>query len=91
MKLAKMDRTPARNVRDLERKYMFGKRFDDVKQAEEEARQKVEREMLDAYWKYVEETKDQIPTLIASTASPYKFTRNQAGTILTIRFFINCP
>ena len=26
-------------------------------QAEEEARQKVEREMLDAYWKYVEETK----------------------------------
>jgi hypothetical protein len=44
MKLAKMDRTPARNVRDLERKYMFGKRFDDVKKEAEEA--KVETKLL---------------------------------------------
>lgn len=42
MKLAKMDRTPARNVRDLERKYMFGKRFDDVKQAVEETKKETE-------------------------------------------------
>lgn len=42
MKLAKMDRTPARNVRDLERKYMFGKRFDDVKKEAKEAKQETE-------------------------------------------------
>lgn len=44
MKLAKMDRTAARNVRDLERKYRFGKRFDDVKKEAEEA--KVETKLL---------------------------------------------
>lgn len=42
MKLAKMDRTPARNVRDLERKYMFGKRFDDVRKEAKEAKEETE-------------------------------------------------
>lgn len=34
-----------------------------------------------AYDKYVKETKDEIPTVIASTASPYKFTRSVMNAI----------
>lgn len=41
MKVAKMDRTPVRNVQDLERKYMFDKWFDDMKKEVKEAKKEI--------------------------------------------------